>query len=320
MSSAIDPGLVRIGVRLSDRRVAEVMVSSLRPLAADVLRGRNVDTAVKLVPMLFAICGKAQGVAASLALQAARGRDVAPCLDATVQAEALREHLWRWLLDLPPLLGLAPLRDEFPLALAAVARGDRAWLRDLLAGGAIARVDQALSNARDIDGGGERLMPALDASATVALWARFDAAFCRAPQLQGAAVETGALARRTGTEGGGAFARRWRARLAELHDWGEGREKVGAGGTVSAVALAQGMGRSLVETARGMLMHEIELDGDAIKSYTIVAPTEWNFHPRGTLARWLAGREVAGPDALRLMVAEAVAALDPCVRWELTLL
>ena len=46
-------------------------------------------------------------------------------------------------------------------------------------------------------------------------------------------------------------------------------------------------GRALVETARGLLMHEIVLDGDTVAEYFIVAPTEWNFHPQGPLAGWL---------------------------------
>lgn len=50
-----------------------------------------------------------------------------------------------------------------------------------------------------------------------------------------------------------------------------------------------GVGRALVETARGLLLHEITLDGDRIADYVIVAPTEWNFHPRGRLHDWLLG-------------------------------
>jgi coenzyme F420-reducing hydrogenase alpha subunit len=85
------------------------------------------------------------------------------------------------------------------------------------------------------------------------------------------------------------------------------------------VPVAPGIGRALVETARGLLMHEIVLDGDKVAEYFIVAPTEWNFHPQGPLAGLAAG----GADALgsrgaaRRGRALAVAALDPCVRWEL---
>ncbi len=86
---------------------------------------------------------------------------------------------------------------------------------------------------------------------------------------------------------------------------------------MSAVSVAQGAGRSLVETARGMLMHEIVLADDRIADYRIVAPTEWNFHPQGALVDQLIGQETTDRDALQRQVARAVAALDPCIPWEL---
>jgi hypothetical protein len=43
------------------------------------------------------------GACAELALAAARGQaECAAIVDPAIQAEAMREHLWRWLLDLPP--------------------------------------------------------------------------------------------------------------------------------------------------------------------------------------------------------------------------
>jgi hypothetical protein len=63
-------------------------------------------------------------------------------------------------------------------------------------------------------------------------------------------------------------------------------------------SLAPGVGRALVETARGLLMHEIVLDGERIADYFIVAPTEWNFHPQGPLAGWLKGGVMPGIVAL----------------------
>jgi hypothetical protein len=46
-------------------------------------------------------------------------------VDPAIQAEAMREHLWRWLLDLPPLLGAAPMKEEFALAVSWLAAGER---------------------------------------------------------------------------------------------------------------------------------------------------------------------------------------------------
>lgn len=319
MSAAIDPGCVRLRLAVADGRIGAVDVASERPAVAPALRGRQADEAVRLVPLLFALCGKAQGRAAALALAAARGEQCPLHVDAAIEAEVMREHLWRWLLDLPPLLGAAALREEFVAAAGWVASGRRSQLAALLDGPQIAALCQRLLDAEDVSAAAPDCLPSMDAQASLAPWPQFDAGFCRQPHWQGAAAETGALARQQGRTAvrGKAFAARWLARLAELRDWASGSAKVGAGGTASAVQVAPGRGRALVETARGLLMHEIALDGERIADYFIVAPTEWNFHPRGPLAGWLSGRNAADRAAANGFVARAVAALDPCVRWEL---
>lgn len=319
MSAGIDPGCVRLPLAVADGRIVSVDVASERPALAPALRGRPADAAVRLVPLLFALCGRAQGRAAELALAAARGEQCASHIDAAIEAEVMREHLWRWLLDLPPLLGMVSLREEFVAAAGWVASGQRNQLAALLDGPQIETLSQRLGDADDVSAAVSHCLPPLDAQASLASWPQFDAGFCRLPHWQGAAAETGALARQQGraTAKGKAFAVRWLARLAELRDWAGDGTGVGAGGTASAVQVAPGRGRALVETARGLLMHEILVDGDCIADYFIVAPTEWNFHPQGPLAGWLTGRDAADRTALEGFAARAVAALDPCVRWEL---
>ena len=76
-------------------------------------------------------------------------------------------------------------------------------------------------------------------------------------------------------------------------------------------------GNAIVETARGLLMHEVTLENDRVSEYWIVAPTEWNFYPQGLLACWMRQRRYRDEAQLRDFVAHAVAALDPCVGWEL---
>lgn len=319
MSGSIDPGCVRLRIGSADGRVSSVSVASERPAVAQYLRGRPADEAVRLVPLLFALCGQAQGRAAALALAAARGMEVPAQLDAAIQREALREHLWRWLLDLPVLLGEVAMRDEFVAAARWASSGQRDELAALLNDARIEGLRRRLENLEDAGEPAPRLLPSLDARASLDCWPRLDADFCRAPHWQGAAAETGAIARRRKSAGAttAAFAARWLARLEELRDWASGAEKVGAGGTASAVPLGATGGRALVETARGLLMHEIVLDGERIADYFIVAPTEWNFHPQGPLAGWLIGRDTGDREALQAFAARAVAALDPCVRWEL---
>jgi hypothetical protein len=319
MTAGIDPGCVRLRLGSDQGRISKVSVSSERPAIAERLRGRAADDAVRVVPLLFALCGKAQGCAAVLALEAARGTPCTSHLDAAVQYEVLREHLWRWLLDLPVLLGEAALREEFVAATGWIANGQREQLGALLASVRVEALRRRLGELADVSTSPPRVLPLLDAQASVAAWPQLDADFCNRPHWQGAAAETGAIARKQVGVGvsSQALAARWLARLDELRDWTVGIEKVGAGGTASAAQAAQGRGRALVETARGLLMHEIVLDGERIADYFIVAPTEWNFHPQGPLAGWLIGRDASDRDAVQSFAAHAVAALDPCVRWEL---
>lgn len=70
-----------------------------------------------------------------------------------------------------------------------------------------------------------------------------------------------------------------------------------------------------VEAARGRLIHALALHQGRIARYHIVAPTEWNFHPRGPAARALAALP---PGAERRRQAELlINAIDPCVAYEL---
>ncbi|MDP2369116.1 nickel-dependent hydrogenase large subunit, partial [Rhodoferax sp.] len=56
-----------------------------------------------------------------------------------------------------------------------------------------------------------------------------------------------------------------------------------------ALALASGQALAWCEMARGLLLHWVQLDGDgAVQDYRVLAPTEWNFHPDGALARAVA--------------------------------
>lgn len=314
----VDAGRVLIELDTADGRVREVRIASERPPVAHALRGKPAAEAVALVPLIFALCGKAQGRAAALALAAARGVDTAPHVDAETETETLREHLWRLLLDLPPQLGLEARREVFKTAMRAAAAGDREAMRGVLDDpywnemlGRLAELEQPAAQAA-------MLLPVMGARKSLAVWPMLDEDFCRVPRWEGEAAETGAFARWGGQNPArvGAFAARWHARCAEVWSWAAGAGEVGGGGTASAVAAGPGIGRALVDTARGLLMHEIVLDGDRIADYRIVAPTEWNFHPHGILRDWLHGHAYTGHDALGRYVAAAVGALDPCVRHE----
>ncbi len=62
---------------------------------------------------------------------------------------------------------------------------------------------------------------------------------------------------------------------------------------------ATGSGIGLAETARGLLLHRVQVERGLVTDYRIVAPTEWNFHPGGPLAQGLNGRSAADARATR---------------------
>jgi len=150
------------------------------------------------------------------------------------------------------------------------------------------------------------LAPAIDA----------DERFDEAPHWRGGARETGALARTAGhplvADAIGRWGRGAGARVvARLVDLAAALEA--SGGRHGAVRLGEASAIAWVETARGLLVHRVLLEGERIGTYRIVAPTEWNFHPEGAFAR--GAMAIPAGDAARLEsdVRWLVSTLDPCV-------
>jgi Ni,Fe-hydrogenase I large subunit len=69
------------------------------------------------------------------------------------------------------------------------------------------------------------------------------------------------------------------------------------------------------EMARGLLLHWVQLDAQGrVADYRVLAPTEWNFHPQGVLAKaltTLTPQDTASAWAL-------AAAFDACVECKVT--
>jgi coenzyme F420-reducing hydrogenase alpha subunit len=89
-------------------------------------------------------------------------------------------------------------------------------------------------------------------------------------------------------------------------------------GWVQGAALRHGTGLAWVQTARGLLVHRVEVDDSGnVRDYRIVAPTEWNFHPAGVCVHGLTGRAAASADEARYCAELMVQALDPCVAYQI---
>jgi hypothetical protein len=80
-------------------------------------------------------------------------------------------------------------------------------------------------------------------------------------------------------------------------------------------------GLGWTEMARGLLLHWVELtpDGQHIAAARVLAPTEWNFHPRGVLAGALAALPDQPADTLAASARRLAVAFDPCVEIDVAL-
>ena len=313
------------------------------------LRGTTPEEAVTRAGTVYAICRRAQQAATRLATHAADGacRACDATHAPPVLAEWLREHACNLMLSWPKLLH-QPGEPALPRALLQVGGPAWALpdalapcLRDEVLGmppDAFLALDASgldrwctsaetatAARFRDWRGGPFRLddppplLPDTTAwddtmAATLAAHMRGEPDFCLQPCWHGRTVETGAFTRQRAHPllrawlrlSGNDPAARMLARLIELATAAAGRP---VGNALRAWSPDAGQGIAAVETARGPLLHFVQMRGGRIRDYRVLAPTEWNFHPRGLLAR-AAG---AIDDAQRTAGLEAwVLALDPC--------
>ncbi len=346
----LDVGRLMLCVSLKNSKVVEARSRSTRPQAASVLQGKTPAQVMQIVPLLFSVCGKAQGAAAQVALHAAEGDRALPD-ERAIASEAMQEHLWRLMLDWPKLLGLPSQerqftvwhgllrkigngeadREEFlrefeqlalgmPSAQWRVLDGERmqSWWRNA----ASPLAAMLLQLEEDSRGGAAipRLLPAWSAvQAQQACTGRWDAAFAASPDWQGAAAETGAwtyyadavMLRETAQRHGTALARVL-ARLLDMMSLADGS----AAARLDGAAVSAGEGIAAARTARGLLLHHVRLEGGKVAEYQIVAPTEWNFHPAGAFVQDMRGVTVQDEAGLKRLARIAALSLDPCVAYD----
>lgn len=362
-------GRIRLCAMRDGRRIGGVRVDNPRPQAAQVLVGRSVEDALKLVPALFSLCSRAQGIAAMAACVAAGAPHLARAEpwaeERALATEAAQEHLWRLMLDWPCIFGHKPRSERFAELHRRLAKLDDARaayelggdLLDLVViellvgffmtrepsglrefveraqrggsiGGALAALIEIGSSTPE--GEAVPLLPALAAGA----WAHElggvpSADFCAAPTLFGRPHETGMLARHAGSmmvrsllTHRHRIAARLFARVIDLSDCASRLRHPLAPdmpALVDAAPLGEHAGLACVETARGLLMHAVRLDGERIAEYAIVAPTEWNFHADGPFAREGCGWEAESDEAALLRLKALALSLDPCVEYDIAI-
>jgi coenzyme F420-reducing hydrogenase alpha subunit len=309
-------------------QIAAARVECRRPRGARLLVGRPVAEAVALAPRLFSLCGYAQGAAAKMAAAAARGEvladEVRADLAREVALEAIGEHLWRLLLDWPVLFGQPQQKEEFLKWRKRLLAAQTLQDCDLLAQDLLQCLPSLAAficpdRAQSVPAG---LLPWRDA----AYWAEvgFDDEFVSEPKLSGRPAETGALARRASEPtvaallaGGQRVAARLAARRADLGFLARALiEPALLHGWLDCATAREGIGVARVETARGLLLHLMQVKDDRVEGYAIVAPTEWNFHPQGAFAGEIIGSPAETRDEAEMLARRLALSLDPCVSYE----
>ncbi len=226
-------------------------------------------------------------------------------------ASWVRARQWlqaQWL-GMPPADWLAGW-DAAPQAwLHAWTRGRHHWLADCLR--------HALRFDTDL---GQAHRP-LDERAPQSVLARFGDDVLREPALSCQPVWRGRC-RHTGT-----WTRTAGSTLTASHMLGsrlaEAVRLALDAAELAAVAHAWHPHRAVasVPMARGRLMHVVEWvrTSPRVANYRVIAPTEWNFHPRGALAQAVSALPslLEAPHEARTKAQVLMAAFDPCVAFEL---
>lgn len=182
------------------------------------------------------------------------------------------------------------------------------------------------------------------------LFANNDLAFFAAPQWQGAPCETSALSRNHQhpllqtviTHCGTGLLARHISRLVELalvfmrlkhtirslvDDKNKNLSELTSIEHNEPEIKVSSPGIGVVEAARGLLVHGVKIDRSnsadqnpglsKIEDYRILAPTEWNFHPSGSLAMALKGIRGKDLSHVRQMAEMLIPSIDPCVATKL---
>lgn len=102
-------GGLRIELTSADSAVMQVNIESHRPVhASRVMIGRHTADSRRMIPLLFNLCATAQSCAGVRACEQALDKPASAAVqkmrDQLVNAETLREHLWRIYLDWPAFI------------------------------------------------------------------------------------------------------------------------------------------------------------------------------------------------------------------------
>lgn len=325
------------GLRLFPGRELPTIEGGRPELASRVALGRPAALVPTLLGALYTLCPMPHRLASQAALAAAAGRPSACDRHARrlLQASQAREQILRiahdWLRQWPRLddrlraEGQALLRT-CPLWNTKQPVEDQlqalpAWMAERWTPAIGGLLRQLQPRAKRLACAGAALDLLADPEVHMPRLAALMAAspaFCTWPEWQGRPLDTGPWSRRHGPMRAGNAWQRLLSRVADVEQLAsaEGEHWLAQG----ALPLAEGEAVAWVEMARGLLVHWVQLEPGLdpatrrVAAYRVLAPTEWNFHPRGGLAQALAA--LHGPEADDDARALALA-YDPCVSFSI---
>ncbi len=318
-----------------------ITIEQHRPTVTGMLAGMGLEEAVLRIPLLLPICGNAQSIAAQRAAAGALGEPEPYAAEHTRQLwrEQALAAAWRLAIDWPKLIDKP---HEIALLKAAQGAVDPASLAtqllDLIPGliGAETGEDienwmkksrctaaQVVRHARLIEVGLEvddsPHLAAADHLHGLALAALTENPFNPLEPGGAGGLEVGPLAMGRHpfipdllhSERFGALSRRLVAQLVDTLVIAGHLLDEKSTYPLSAWPLGgnEGLGRAM--TARGPVFHRVAVgDGEVVKDWRVLAPTDWHFAPDGPLMRE-ANRLKLNDDQLRFLVA----GFDPCAPW-----
>ncbi|WP_024520492.1 nickel-dependent hydrogenase large subunit [Bradyrhizobium sp. Tv2a-2] len=329
-----------------------------RPPLARLFAGKPLTSLLDMLPRLFSLCAAAHQVAFVSAIEAARGQEVSLATRCRRIIRVLLERLTELLRGLyvghlaNDIASAAAIRGVIEatsvlVGTDAAARGPahqeaRAQAETAFTclgfsdqdgtpteGTPLAQAIAALEeNALKVAAAEHTFLSVADDLPVVQRMFAGDTDFCDYPDLDRRVPETGVWARDMIRHQSSAKrpepAERLRARIAEVarlyaclqaHD-PEAMED----GVLVSYGSGHGRGAAVVECARGRLYYTVELDREGqITRVEFLAPTEWNFHPRGPLVRSLQGAMLAESRARQDGVRAMIGSFDPCVGFRLNL-
>jgi len=297
-------GLLVVKANFKNCGLHDIRAELKRPSVTRMFVGQVPDAVAKTVPYLFTLCAHAQRAAAQAAVAVALGEPPRQFDSIELWIEVLHENLWRLLLDWPPALGLRPEKEAFIAWRNARQGGDclaatHSLLRQTLRPMAQRCLEMLVVRSTEevAPDDGEQEIPAssrLSPEAWLAYW-QGDSAQMPAMPIP-VSIRSVFLARLAET-------------LAAVDAL--------ASGTPFPIASAGGNGWGVGQTltARGVLTHAVHVVDGKVANYRVQAPTDSFFADALALSSLVGDLRYASLDQARLVLNQAILALDPCVPY-----